>query len=45
MFCTILVGSHLSIQGRFLRRLSSGLVVVRAGSRTFAGRPVQRLRG
>ena len=45
MFCTILVGSHLSIQGRLLRRLASGLVLVRAGNQTFAGRPVRRARG
>ncbi len=44
MFCTILVGRHLSIQGRFLRRLASGLVVVRAGTSTYTGRPVPRPR-
>ncbi|MCC5999762.1 MAG: hypothetical protein JJU19_02725 [Pararhodobacter sp.] len=40
MFSTILVGRYLSIQGRFVRRLASGLVVVRSGRRTYVGRPV-----
>ncbi len=42
MFMTVMIGRHISIQGRFLRRLASGLVVVRVGERQFAGRPVTR---
>lgn len=40
MIMTIMIGRHISIQGRFLRRLASGLVVVRVGEARYAGRPV-----
>ena len=43
MFITVMIGRHVSIQGRFLRRLASGLVLVRVGERQYAGRPVGRL--
>lgn len=42
MLKTILVGRHLSIQGTYVRTTASGLMVVRVGSATYAGRPVAR---
>ncbi|MBL4627991.1 MAG: hypothetical protein JKY00_08125 [Roseicyclus sp.] len=40
MLTTILIGTCVSIQGDFVRRLSSGLVTVRIGEKLFTGRPV-----
>jgi len=40
MLTTIVIGSCVSIQGTFVKRLQSGLVVVRDGDRVFSGRPV-----
>ena len=40
MMTTILLGTCVSIQGIFVKRLPNGFVVVRAGDRTYAGRPV-----
>ncbi|WP_168192153.1 hypothetical protein [Pararhodobacter marinus] len=42
MFKTIMIGNHLSIQGTFVRTTASGLVVVKVGSKTYAGRPVRK---
>lgn len=39
MLKTIVIGRYLSIQGRFVRTTPSGLVVVRVGDKTYAGRP------
>jgi hypothetical protein len=44
MLKTIMIGRYLSIQGQFVRTTPSGLVVVRVGDKTFAGRPVQKQR-
>ncbi len=35
-----MVGSHLSIQGQFVRRLPDGRLVVRVDDHTFVGRAV-----
>ncbi|WP_255576487.1 MULTISPECIES: hypothetical protein [Jannaschia] len=40
MLRTITIGNHLSIQGVFVQMLKNGLMEVRVGTRTFAGRPV-----
>lgn len=42
MLKTIMIGRYLSVQGKFVRTTSSGLVVVRVGDTTYTGRPVQR---
>lgn len=42
MLKTIMIGRYLSIQGQFVRTTPTGLVVVRVGTETFAGRPVKR---
>ena len=42
MFATILIGPHLSVQGRLVARLPGGLVQVRVGTQLFVGRPVPR---
>jgi len=41
MLMTIAIGTCVSIQGTFVRRLSNGHVVVRDGTKTFVGRPVE----
>lgn len=43
MLKTIMIGRYLSIQGEFVRTTPTGLVVVRIGSQTYAGRPVQKM--
>lgn len=42
MLKTIMIGRYLSIQGKFVRTTASGLVVVKVGEQTYAGRPVQK---
>ena len=42
MLKTIMIGRYLSIQGQFVRTTPNGLVVVKVGDKTFAGRPVQK---
>ena len=42
MLKTIMIGRYLSIQGQFVRTTPTGLVVVRVGDKTYAGRPVQK---
>ena len=37
---TILLGSCVSVQGIFVRKLANGHIVVRVGERQFQGRPV-----
>ncbi len=39
---TIMIGRYLSIQGQFVGTTPTGLMVVRVGEKTFAGRPVQK---
>lgn len=41
MLRTITVGSHVSIQGTFVRALTDGRILVRVGERLFKGTPVQ----
>jgi len=40
MLKTILLGSCVSVQGTFVKKLDNGHVVVRVGERLFQGRPV-----
>ena len=40
MIRTITMGSHVSVQGVYVRTLASGKVVVRVGDRMFEGFPV-----
>ncbi|MCL4674813.1 MAG: hypothetical protein KJZ59_02005 [Pararhodobacter sp.] len=42
MLKTIMIGHYLSIQGQFVRTTPSGLMVVRVGDTTYAGRPVNK---
>lgn len=43
MIKTIFIGSCVSVQGLFVRRLENGRVVVRVGDRTYEGVPVAEL--
>lgn len=45
MVKTITVGSHISVQGMYVRDLADGRIVVRVGQQEFAGRPVRRKAG
>jgi hypothetical protein len=40
MIKTIVIGSCVSVQGTFVKKLANGHVVVRVGQTEFAGRPV-----
>ena len=40
MLRTITLGSCVSVQGQYVRDLPNGLVLVKVGGRTFAGKPV-----
>ena len=40
MLQTITVGSCVSVQGAFVRKLPNGKIQVRVGERVFEGRPV-----
>jgi hypothetical protein len=40
MLKTIIIGKHLSIQGRFVQCMSNGLCQVRVGTEIFTGRLV-----
>jgi len=40
MLCTIMLGSHVLVQGIFVRRLANSNVLVRVGERLFEGIPV-----
>ena len=42
MLKTIMIGKDLSIQGKFVRTTPNGLMVVRVGDKTYAGRPANR---
>ena len=37
---TIFIGTCVSIQGNFVRKLANGMVTVRVGDKHFTGRPV-----
>ncbi len=41
MLRTITVGSHVSIQGTFVRALTDGRILVRVGERLFKGTPIE----
>jgi carbonic anhydrase/acetyltransferase-like protein (isoleucine patch superfamily) len=40
MFATIQIGRYLSVQGRVVRRMPNGQVMVRVGAKVFVGHPV-----
>lgn len=40
MLRTITIGSCVSVQGMFIRKLDNGKIVVRVGEKTFVGFPV-----
>ena len=40
MLCTIKIGSHVLVQGIFVRRLENSNVLVRVGEKLFQGIPV-----
>ena len=40
MLTTIIIGTCVSVQGNFVKRLANGLVSVRVGETTYVGRPV-----
>lgn len=42
MLRTITVGSCVSVQGSFVRKLANGNIQVRVGEKVFEGRPVSR---
>ncbi|MBY4894348.1 hypothetical protein KUL25_16445 [Rhodobacteraceae bacterium N5(2021)] len=42
MLTTVVIGTCVSIQGNFVKRLSNGLVTVRVGEQLFTGRPVSQ---
>ncbi len=42
MLRTIIIGSCVSIQGIFMRKLANGKIAVRVGSRVYEGYPVER---
>ena len=43
MLSTISIGSHVQIQGLFVRTLDNGKVIVSVGNREYEGTPVSRL--
>ncbi|GAB4270642.1 MAG: hypothetical protein Kow0013_22990 [Pararhodobacter sp.] len=42
MLKTIMIGRYISIQGEFVRTTPNGLMVVKVGTATYVGRPVQK---
>jgi hypothetical protein len=40
MLRTIIIGSHISVQGTFVKTLTDGKVLVRVGQKLFKGIPV-----
>jgi len=42
MLRTITIGSCVSVQGMFIRKLNDGQIVVRVGEKTFVGYPITR---
>jgi len=42
MLRTITVGSHVQIQGLFVRALENGKVIVAVGNREYEGKPINR---
>lgn len=43
MLTTVLIGTCVSVQGQFVRRLANGLVMVRVDDKFYTGRPVGEL--
>jgi hypothetical protein len=42
MLKTIMIGRYISIQGQFVRTTPTGLMVVKVGNTTYAGRPANQ---
>ncbi len=40
MLRTITIGSYISVQGTFVRKLPNGQIAVRVGDKVFSGYPV-----
>ncbi len=40
VLATVIIGTCVSIQGNFVRKLANGMVTVRVGEQLFTGRPV-----
>ncbi|MDD7971512.1 hypothetical protein PUT78_10385 [Roseinatronobacter sp. HJB301] len=40
MIRTIRIGRHISAQGVFVRQLSNGHIIIRAGTQMLTGRPI-----
>jgi len=43
MLRTITLGTHVQVQGLFVRTLENGKVIVSVGEREYEGKPVTRL--
>ncbi len=43
MLRTIVIGSCVSVQGTFVRKLSNGKIAVRVGEKVYEGDPVSQL--
>ena len=43
MLRTIMIGTCMSVQGLFVRRLEDGRMVVRVDDRLYAGTPIERV--
>jgi hypothetical protein len=42
MLCTIRIGKHVTAQGVLVKRLANGMIVIRVGQGTLAGRPISK---
>lgn len=42
MVKTISVGRYMSVQGKFIKALANGKILVRVGEKLFEGHPVRR---
>ncbi len=40
---TVFIGTCVSIQGNFVRKLANGMVTVRVGDKLFTGRPATQM--
>ncbi len=44
MMQTIVTASHISVQGKVVRRLANGMVIIRVGTSEFIGRPIAAMK-
>lgn len=45
MLRTITIGNYISVQGKFVKTLADGRIVVQVGQTAYAGRPVNKAAG